>query len=384
MGKTEFHAIQEKLKGRIEGLDALRGIAVIWVVWHNCTDEFELAGILEKILAFLTNNGWLGVQLFFVLSGFLITGLLLDAKGSKHQYRNFYLRRTLRIFPLYYATLIFLFFLLPLFSIDYEELTKSQDSQIWFWLYLNNWTGMFAPVGMLTHFWSLAVEEQFYLFWPCLVLGLSRNNLMYSCIAFILSAVVFRIVITYFFPFLYDHDATYTFTIARWDSLALGALLAIAMRNRQWLQHMMNYRRTLTITLVGSSIAIVLYTHNFSPTGSGITVLNQTLAAAIFVMLLSYTVIPSNTSTVWLNRFLMGKFLNTVGKYSYAIYIFHGVLKHLWRSTFVIDTSEHLGLQLWLVNLYNVTIIFAASMLLAMISWRVLERPFLRLKRYAR
>ena len=194
MNKTTFQTIQKNFEGHIAGLDALRGIAVIWVVWHNCTGAFELDGLLEKILAFITNCGWLGVQLFFVLSGFLITGLLLDAKGTANQMRNFYIRRTVRIFPVYYATLIFCFLVLPLLNVELPALADSQKMQVWFWLYLNNWATAPHSPGIFPHLWSLAVEEQFYLLWPFLALGLNRSQLVYTCITLIISAIIFKCI----------------------------------------------------------------------------------------------------------------------------------------------------------------------------------------------
>jgi len=123
--------------------------------------------------------------------------------------------------------------------------------------------------------------------------------------------------------------------------------------------------------------------------GFGVTVLNQTVIALFFALLIFYAVTPSpnpeskkSFSRRLLHQILAFRFLKVVGKYSYAIYIFHGLLKHLWMNTYYVSTTNLLGLDLWIANLFNTSVVFAASMLLAMLSWVVLEKPFLTLKRY--
>ena len=158
----------------IPALDGIRGLAILLVLLCH----FPLYGdmqptiFIDKLFYAMTRAGWCGVDLFFVLSGFLITGILYDAKGSRFFFRNFYMRRCLRIFPLYYGVLAVFFvivpFVLPL-GRNYELFLKDQA---WYWSYLTNikiaiegWPKFYA----LAHFWSLAVEEQFYFVWPFVV-----------------------------------------------------------------------------------------------------------------------------------------------------------------------------------------------------------------------
>lgn len=369
----------------MEGLDALRGIAVTWVVWHNCTYDFSLDGIAAKVLALITNSGWLGVQLFFVLSGFLITGLLLETQGHRNQLRFFYVRRTLRIFPLYYTSLIICLFALPLLGIEWHALLASRENQLWFWLYLNNWASVFVDPGIFSHFWSLAIEEQFYLLWPWLVVGLSRRHLAVSCLLLIALAIATRFTITYFIPAWYAGNATYTFTVARCDALAAGCLLAVLMRDPRCLQRLQRLAPGLFWGTLGLIACIVLGTQNFEPRGLGISVLNQSLAAIFFAFVIFFSVLPAEPGdrlVPGLHRVLQLRFLNIIGKYSYAIYIIHGVLKYAWLDSFAIDTATLTGFRLWLVNVYNAAAVFSLSLLLAMLSWKLLEEPFLRLKRY--
>src|SRR4051812_42732359 len=215
----------------IPALDGLRGLAIILVLLFHFTPEGIGATSAEKVLRSVASLGWCGVDLFFVLSGFLITGILYDAKGSPHFFRDFYMRRVLRIFPLYYGVLFLVFIVVPLL----HPLTRASDQQFihnqhWLWLYMANipqaltnaWPLKTGWVN-LNHFWSLAIEEHFYLIWPALVFLLQRRTLMRICTACIITALILR-CLTYF---LWNDTAAYVLTPCRMDELAMGALVAL-------------------------------------------------------------------------------------------------------------------------------------------------------------
>ena len=150
---------------RIRQLDAVRGIAILVVILHNEAGK-HLPAAWTPIFA----NGWMGVDLFFVLSGFLITGILLDTKGSQHFIRDFYIRRCLRIWPLYYSLLLFMFVLVPLVRPEEAIEIFGERSQPW-WSYPLFLQNFFVPIpqnaaGPLGVTWSLGIEELFYLLWP--------------------------------------------------------------------------------------------------------------------------------------------------------------------------------------------------------------------------
>src|SRR5262245_16358318 len=154
---------QPASRSHYPGLDGLRGIAILLVIlYHNF-----------GFIPFL-NYGWLGVDLFFVLSGFLITEILLKTRTTTNYFKNFYTRRVLRIFPLYYLCLILVIVIFPLIKNFPYDLSFYRENQVWFWFYLQNWMLIFKQWNdsaiLLNHFWSLAVEEQFYIVWPLLVL----------------------------------------------------------------------------------------------------------------------------------------------------------------------------------------------------------------------
>src|SRR3954466_6828035 len=187
--------------GHIATLDGLRGVAILLVMLCHFLGLLHTGNHrLDSLLHLGFGHGWVGVNLFFVLSGFLITGILLDAKSSPRYFRNFYARRTLRIFPLYYGVLFVCFAILPLFpgsnSADFLALRSRQG---WLWTYCTNikivldgdWK-FATPLLDLGHFWSLAVEEHFYLVWPLLVFLLPTRALVKACIGVIVVAGLAR------------------------------------------------------------------------------------------------------------------------------------------------------------------------------------------------
>ena len=174
----------------------LRAIAILLVmVFHYEVRDWPWRSGVAWPLWAVIREGWLGVDLFFVLSGFLITGILLDTRGLPGYFRNFYARRTLRIFPVYYGYLVAVFVLLP--PVVSSVAATPAGVQWWFWTYASNlplgvegWR--FSP-GFVSHFWSLAIEEQFYLVWPAIVLFARRRTLAWTCVACIAGALAFRL-----------------------------------------------------------------------------------------------------------------------------------------------------------------------------------------------
>src|SRR6185295_3788466 len=171
----------------MDALDGLRGLAIVLVLLVHFVGDDTPHGTLERWATRLANYGTWGVDLFFVLSGFLITGILYDSKTKAHYFRNFYVRRTLRIFPLYYGVLFALFVLLPVVPLAYPSgLSESLGHQAWLWSYASNLyvslKGTWAALPYVSHFWSLAVEEHFYLVWPIVVLAFAKRTLLAICV----------------------------------------------------------------------------------------------------------------------------------------------------------------------------------------------------------
>src|SRR5271154_1735476 len=211
------------MKKKIPQLDAVRGIAVLLVLLHN-TDVYPALH-----LHWISANGWMGVDLFFVLSGLLITGILLDTKESDGYFKNFYARRTLRIWPLYYSLLLFMFVIVPIVRPSEGHAVFEARSAPWwsFPIFLQNFL---IPIptqatGALGVTWSLAVEEQFYLFWPLVVRFCNEAQLRKIAIAVICISPVLRF-------YLVQHQVNiYSNTFCRLDGLMAGALLALVIRS---------------------------------------------------------------------------------------------------------------------------------------------------------
>jgi len=166
-------------------LDGLRALSILWVVIHN-TDLLDVPSGWARLPVAVIHDGWAGVTLFFVLSGFLITGNLLDTRGSQNYFSNFYARRSLRILPLYYGTLVLFFVVLPMLGAMPDALTTTAHRQWSLWLFVSNWTDPSngGVLGFL-HFWSLAIEEQFYLVWPLIVLFLDASGVLIASLVLI-------------------------------------------------------------------------------------------------------------------------------------------------------------------------------------------------------
>ena len=174
--------------GRVEALDGIRGVAVLLVmIGHGVVfGGFSTRSGWDAVFNAGAKTGWVGVDLFFVLSGFLITGILFDTRGSEHYFRTFYVRRFLRIVPVYYAVLL-LYCLWGHALIDAAESPElSWNGLAWAATYLSNYPTGLHGWGVLPHpvrhLWSLAIEEQFYLLWPLLVYRVDARRLMTICL----------------------------------------------------------------------------------------------------------------------------------------------------------------------------------------------------------
>lgn len=379
------------MKTKIPALDGLRGIAVLWVMLHNgsffAVLDFDtvLGGNLWRLL----HAGWLGVQLFFVLSGFLITGILLDAKEHKsgNIFKNFYMRRVLRIFPVYYVTLI----AIALFAYFQAGVSVWADSiadhMTWFALYMNNWLHPFVHFK-LGHFWSLAVEEQFYLLWPFVVIFVSRQSLLKICLLLIAFAMAFRFGMALIDPqFAVADEGAYLWTPCRIDALAVGALLAIVIREYPSHQNLGRIVNLATIASILYCMTAVYLKWSFNSVEADWTMLNQTVAAILFGACIYHCITPAGIGKVrdLFVRAVSFSWLRTCGKYSYAMYIFHAPMALLLKEKVYPGINVHVGGG----NFFGVpyffvvdTILFVACTFgLAIVSWMLIEKPFLDAKK---
>jgi peptidoglycan/LPS O-acetylase OafA/YrhL len=306
------------LPAHLPALDGLRGVAILLVVAHMLGLYDAPSSAPGRALSFAFATGWIGVQLFFVLSGFLITGILLDTSAAPGGLPAFYARRFLRIFPLYYGTLFVAFVVLPALMQVPPALEHDRAHQGWLWLYLANWVSPTDAASLaFPHFWSLAVEEQFYLLWPLALRGLSPQRCLGLCLGVAAAALGARVGLL---AAGVSRGAIYTFSITRMDALALGGAAAALMRIPAWAQALVAARRRLPLAALAVFVAGALVTHGYAlGTFTGGSV-GYSLLALVFTL----TVLAAATADATASRSpLHAAPLRSLGKYSYAIYVFH-------------------------------------------------------------
>jgi peptidoglycan/LPS O-acetylase OafA/YrhL len=370
---------------RWPALDGLRGTAVLAILFCHFSSLLPQTPAVAALVA-----GWAGVDLFFVISGFLITGILLDARGRANYFRNFYARRVLRIFPLYYgflAVTVLSMLAVKLAAGSHGEVSD-QLRQLWsaqpsLWTYTANyWIPLqrtWSPwAEIVIPFWSLSVEEQFYLAWPLVVWRSSHMALIRICVGIIAGALSLRLVLI---GLGVDWFALYTMTPTRADPLAAGALVAVLLRLPD------GERRARRLAKRAGPVAAVLLvavSRGFDPVHHPwLRALLYSALAVAFAALLWWSIDAASLRAIP-HRFYGLRALRTVGGYSYGIYVFHLPLMYVttaattrWR---LYDPS-HPG---WLAGLALVVLNAALTAAVAFLSFHFYEKRFLKLKRHFR
>jgi peptidoglycan/LPS O-acetylase OafA/YrhL len=374
-------------------LDGMRAIAFLMVFCHH---YLHLPW------------GWAGVDLFFVLSGFLITGILFDTRNDPNRARNFYIRRTLRIFPLYYGVMIALLLLEP---IAHWHLS-------WGWLvwpaYLGNYAGFihpyaagdalqkladFQPNGTLRgghplfflgHFWSLCVEEQFYLAWPWLVFWIrDRRKLLFICAATVPLCLAMRLTGQHFLPmWMLENQILYRATPFRLDALLLGGFLALVIRG--------DYGRTLLLAARPAfpiAIALIFFFallpanwplwHYPFPLPDW----KYTWGLSAIDFFSALLILVSIQPGTWMYRALCARLLRWIGRISYGAYVLHDIPHLLYldvalKLVRIADSRSNISeyairLQ---ATVFAAVIALTFTLIFAWLSFRFFESPFLNLK----
>lgn len=337
---------------KIPQLNAVRGLAVLLVLLHN-TDRYP-----SLHLQLISANGWMGVDLFFVLSGFLITGILVDTKESDGYFKNFYARRCLRIWPLYYSALLFMFVIVPLLRPSEAHIVFEARSAPW-WAYPLFLQNFLVPIptmatGLLGVTWSLAVEEQFYLVWPLVVRFCSVTQLR----AIAITAICFSPALRFYLSL---HQVNiYSNTFCRLDGLMAGVLLALVLRTSSFVPSRFVARAWVTF-LVSAPLALVIEAFHARWIGFSLVA----LAAVSFIYLALFS------TQRWLQSLLTNRVLVYIGTISYGVYLLQKIPLDA-AKTFHMDKHPFLALP----------ITAAATFAMAALSWNLLEKPFLKLKRF--
>ena len=359
----------------VPALDGVRGLAIAMVLaLHILTSNLQTGDQLFDFLSAIRSSFWAGVDLFFALSGFLITGILLNSLHKNGYFRNFYARRALRIFPLYYG------FLLTLICLTHPLHLHWQNKQYMLLTYTQN-LGLFTHDLMgftparfinLNHFWSLAVEEQFYFVWP-LVVFLVRDlrKLFLVTISVSAGALILRIILVF-------HGASpalvYEFTPCRIDALLLGASLAILYRSR-FRQTVLRYAVPALLVFLTALLCLAFPLHGLDWKAPSVETAGFTLTALTGVALIAVAL----AGTSWIKSAFDNRVMRFLGKYSYGIYVFH----------YSFDAAFTAPLRRWANNTFHskaVAVAFAAvpvvvaTLLVAYASYHLYEKWFLNLK----
>ena len=346
-------------------LDGVRGIAVLLVLLYHC--------LVGPTFSQVTRYGWIGVDLFFVLSGFLITGILIRSRHKEHRYLNFYARRSLRIFPLYFCSLFIVYFVLARNAQISAALEKAAPAA-WYWLYSYNFYVLaidaFATSDILDHFWSLCVEEQFYLFWPFLIFAIPQKRLPVFMVGVATIAGILRVVMV---KAGINWSPIYVLTFCRMDCFAFGGLAAYA--NMHW--DAAKIRPINGYVLSGTAVALLAYAvvyGGFPMAAPSTHIVVRPLLAIAFSSFIYFTLNPGSVFRV-VNRILGGWWLVVPGKYSYGLYVYHWIV---WKSLILTNTLD------WSTRSAPMQFVIAASIttVCAFVSYHILEEPFLRLKKF--
>ena len=348
---------------RVRELDGLRGLAAVVVIWLH-------AATICPALRFgpLLRWGSTAVDLFFVISGYLITTIILESGGGRGFLSAFYARRALRIWPIYYGAILGFAALNLVLPRPFPT-----DGLGYYLAYLQgvpSYWGERTPefCKAFAHTWSLAVEEQFYLVWPALVLWLGRQRLASACVATVALAVAARAWGGWDFQVL----------LTRCDGLALGALLAIVLSNAEG-SGCLDRCRSACLVVAGTALGVVVVA---DWVGVSLNAGREETTSALIRGMKSLALLACNLGFAGLVgvcvcvsgsrslAILRGRRLCGLGTISYGLYLYHNILLGLVHKRF---GRPNLSVGLTFAAL-------AATLLLAMVSWRFVEKPILTLK----
>jgi len=356
-------------------LDSLRGIAILLVLFFH---GFNITGAMTSlsgpahIFAVLSFGGWTGVYLFFVLSGFLITGILLRARTRPDYYRHFYIRRALRIFPAFYLLLLLLC-VLPRTGL----LEGRHVGWPFIWLsffYLANMTTLFGVPGQYAALWSLAVEEHFYFIWPTVIRSLSRRAAIWVAVGIFIACPIFRAIA---YVLGYSYGSGYTWLVA--DALAVGALMGLLSQEKLVERPLIRYFSLICLVAaialfgIGTPLGIWRGTTFFG------AVFRRTAVNVFFAGMLGVTLLIGTSRWKWIvNRPILQWF----GEISYGLYLIQMLafdfVDH-WIARYSPDRYAQLSSHFDLLAL-RFTLGAALAVGAAFLSRRYFEERFLKLK----
>lgn len=360
----------KKSSGYIPELDGVRGLAILLVVIFHA---FMLAVVpMKGLIPMLASYGFAGVDLFFVLSGFLITGILLDAKGQPDYFKKFYTKRALRIWPLYYLLIVITFAAIPFIAaraqVEMGDLSVLRNHSVWIYVLLLQ--NLYYPVGgptLLLMTWSLAIEEQFYLIWPWVVLLFDRKWLIWIAAAVLMLSPVTR------FAALHRGVGVSTIYFMTWyrlDGLAFGALIALYRASA-----FCEARRTSMAALIALGIGVPASYWLLSADPPSFVAMRFSMLALASAGLVMFAVWCYETGSR-LGRPLRAAWLKYTGRVSYCLYLVHQPIYYFLGGRYARRiVNGRVGPAIAIMFLG-----FAISLAVATVSWFGFESQILKLK----
>ena len=353
--------------------EGIRGFGFLMVFLVHYIPPYQITpqgSIAFRIVTGLESIAFLAVPIFFVLSGFLIGGILYSTRDREGYFKVFYCRRVIRVFPLYYLALLIIGCVDASlkFSIDYRFWTH--------FLFIKNLFPRYATYNspaVLRHYWTLATEEQFYLLWPLVVWLFPRRRQLFV-IASLLVVFIFglRFASPYLFSFSYQIGY---FSLTRADAILMGVLLAL-IRNEagfEWMKRLAKW-----IALAGGAGLVVWALRNgeyWPKTFQGVQIiipwLNFTAASIVIAVM---------EEKSWLNEVCSQRWICWLGKRSYSLYIFHYTYYHFFAMNVVAQLAHYMSQRRSVV--VASALAFSLTLVLAMLSYRFIEIPAQRLKQH--
>lgn len=360
-----------------ENLDAIRFLCFLSVFFHH-SFYTEIPIILESdayqfITKDLFRNGNLGVNFFFVLSGFLITYLLIEEKKliGNISIPKFWMRRILRIWPLFYFCVFIGFIIFPQIKLLLGQTPVESADPLLYLTFLNNFDIINSGLpdsSLLGILWSIAIEEQFYLIWPIFITLIPFKRLWILFVCIICSSLIYRSFYTY-------HDLNYEYhTLSCMSDLAIGASSAwLILSSNRFKNHIVNLPRFIITFIYLGFIGFYFFRDEFV----NYIPFTHTIERLLISLLIAYIILEQTFSKKSLIK--MGKFkrLNKLGQISYGLYCLHfvGILIAL-----TITKVLNLNQELWQVLLLETALALLFSIVISRISYRYFEQPFLKLK----
>lgn len=361
---------RKNVQSHVKPLDGIRGLAVLAVLFFHFGDLSHAHSFALRAIGAVKDAGWIGVDIFFALSGFLITSILYQTRNDTNGAVNFYARRALRLFPLFYGVWI---------GIALYLFLTHQPWRAGYALYLfyaGNFIAVkYGFVGTLgvAHFWSLAVEEQYYLIWPWLVWKIHNYRTMKMIL---LGSLLLSFLIKLVLIALHVNPLVAYYTLpTHIESIAMGSFVAFAVQRHEekWLVGMSRILLPVSAACV-VSLGVMNRGLNF---GSPMI---QLIGYPLLGLLACSLIVRSLEPGSWTARAMTNPVLRFYGRYSYGLYVYNYLLHHLLKKYLYPSMGNHI-VNPPVLNVAYLVSCFAILTVISVLSFHLCEDPFLHLKR---